>query len=79
LERVKGRDNSEDLGVDGSKVLKCMLWKEDREGVEWTLVPQVLLTGSSEHCNEPSGSIKRLEFLDYVNVLSVSQERPCSI
>jgi hypothetical protein len=35
------------------------------------------VAGSSERCNEPSGSIKDGEFLDYLNVLLASHEFCC--
>jgi hypothetical protein len=37
------------------------------------------VAGSCEHGNEPSGSIKCVEFLDYLNVLLASQEGLCSM
>jgi hypothetical protein len=37
------------------------------------------VTGSCEHGNEPSGSIKCGEFLDYLRVLLASQEGLCSM
>jgi hypothetical protein len=37
------------------------------------------VAGSCEHGNEPSGSIKCEEFLDYLSVLLVSQEGLCSM
>jgi hypothetical protein len=37
------------------------------------------VAGSCEHGNEPSGSIKCREFLDYLNVLLASQEGLCSM
>jgi hypothetical protein len=37
------------------------------------------VAGSCEHGNEPSGSIKCGEFLDYLSVLLASQEGPCSM
>jgi hypothetical protein len=35
--------------------------------------------GSCEHVNEPSGSIKCGEFLDYLSVLLASSEGLCSM
>jgi hypothetical protein len=32
------------------------------------------MAGSCEHCNEPSGSMKGREFLDYMSVLLASQK-----
>jgi hypothetical protein len=37
------------------------------------------VAGSCEHGNEPSGSIKFGEFLDYLSVLLASKEGLCSI
>jgi hypothetical protein len=37
------------------------------------------VAGSCEHGNEPSCSIKFGEFLDYLSVLSASQEGLCSM
>jgi hypothetical protein len=37
------------------------------------------VTGSCEDGNEPSGSIKCGEFLDYLNVLLASEEGLCSM
>jgi hypothetical protein len=37
------------------------------------------VAGSSEHGNEPSGSIIGREFLDYLSLLSASQEELCSM
>jgi hypothetical protein len=37
------------------------------------------VAGSCEHGNEPSGSIKCGEFLDYLSVLLASQEGLCSM
>jgi hypothetical protein len=34
--------------------------------------------GSCEHSAEPSGSIKFVEFLEYLSVISASQEGLCS-
>jgi hypothetical protein len=48
-EILKGRDHSEDLGIDGTG----FFWLRIRKMAE-----------SCEHGNEPSGSIKCDEFLD---------------
>jgi hypothetical protein len=37
------------------------------------------VASSCEHCNEPLGSIKCGEFLDWLSVLLVSQEVLCSM
>jgi hypothetical protein len=37
------------------------------------------VAGSCEHGNEPSGSIKFGEFLDYLSLLLASQEGLCSM
>jgi hypothetical protein len=37
------------------------------------------VAGYFEHGNEPSGSIKGGEFIDYLGVLSASQEGLCSM
>jgi hypothetical protein len=58
-ENLKGRDNSEDLHVDESVILKCVLKKQIRRmwtGFIWLRTGQV--AGSYEHGNETSGSIK---------------------
>jgi hypothetical protein len=57
-----GRDNSEDLGVDGTIILKLILEKD--VGKLWTGSEQGPVSGSCEHRNEPSGSIKGGKFVD---------------
>jgi hypothetical protein len=54
----------EDIGIDGSITLGWILRKQG--GRVWTgFIWQRLAT--SEHGNEPSGSIKGGDFLDYVS------------
>jgi len=59
-------DHLEDLGVDGTIILKWILRKWDEEawtGLNWLRIG----TGGSCECgNEPSGSIICREFLDYL-------------
>jgi hypothetical protein len=60
---LKGRDCSEDVGVDRKIILEWILGKEggkvwlDSSGSE-----QGPVAGSCEHGNEPAGSIKGAEF-----------------
>jgi hypothetical protein len=61
LENLKGRDHSEDLGVDGRTVLECistMVWTV----FMWPMIGSVV--GPCEHGNEILGSVKGGEFLD---------------
>jgi hypothetical protein len=66
-EHLKEGDHSEDLGVDGKKILE---WKWDLRryggnlcfGFIWIRIGKV--ASSCEHGNEPSDSIKCGEFLD---------------
>jgi hypothetical protein len=37
------------------------------------------VVGSCEHSNEPSGSMKGGEFLDWLSILLLSQEELCSM
>jgi hypothetical protein len=63
-ENPKGRDNSEDLGIDG-KILDCILGNYGGKvwtGRIWLWIGTV--AGSCEHGNEPSSSIKGGKFLD---------------
>jgi hypothetical protein len=65
---LKGRDHSEDLGVDGRILLEVfmeMVW----EVVDWLHMTQSRgpVAGCFEHGNEPSGCIKRGEFVDYLS------------
>jgi hypothetical protein len=45
---LKGKDHSEDFGIDGSVILKC------KRNKDW-----IHLADSCEHGNDPSCSIKR--------------------
>jgi hypothetical protein len=58
---LKERDRSEDLGVDGRKIgwetVECMHLALDRD--QWRALVNTV--------NEPSGSIKGGEFLDYIS------------
>jgi hypothetical protein len=65
LENLKGRDHSEDMGIDGKIILEWILEKCGGKlwlGFIW------LRIGTSgilcEHGNETTGSIKDGEFLD---------------
>jgi len=60
-ENLKGRDNSEELGVDRTINNRWILTKYG--GRLWTGCIWLRI-GTSEHGNEPSGSIKGGEFLD---------------
>jgi len=64
---VKGRDHSEELGVDGKIILKWMLGKWS--GKVWTRVwtGEGVVAGSCQHSNGTSGSINGGEFLDYLS------------
>jgi hypothetical protein len=55
-ENLKGRDNAEDLGIDGRIILKLILEKLD--GKVWSDSSGSGLVGSNQHGNEPSVSIK---------------------
>jgi len=61
------RDHLEELGVDGRIILKWIFRTWD--GGTWTALiwPRTgQVAGSCKHSNEPSGSIKFREFLDYL-------------
>jgi hypothetical protein len=65
LENLKGRDHSEDLGVDGKIILEWTLGKWGGKvlpGCIWLRIGTA--GGYCELGNEPSGSIKGSEFLD---------------
>jgi hypothetical protein len=70
LESLKGRDQSEDLVIDGKIILEQISGKQG--GKEWT--GQICLrmggpmAGSCELGNEPSSSIKIGEFLVQLGV-----------
>jgi hypothetical protein len=68
-ENLKGRDHSEDLGVDGRIILEWILWKIGWGSVDWIHVAQVRnqWQGSCEHGNELSDSIKGRELLDQLS------------
>jgi hypothetical protein len=63
LETLKGRDHSEDLGINR----RIILWILRKYGGKmWTgciWLGKGLVAGCCEHCNEPSGSIKAGSFL----------------
>jgi hypothetical protein len=65
-ENLKGRDHSEDLGVDGNILWEWILWETGWEGVNWMQLAQDKGTvgGYCEHGNEHSGTIKGGEILD---------------
>jgi hypothetical protein len=61
-ENLKGRDHSEDLGIDG-EILEWILWKWGVNmwtGCIWLRIGPV--AGSCEHGNDPSCSIKDRDF-----------------
>jgi hypothetical protein len=62
LENLKGRDYSEDLDVDGKVMLEWNRVGECKLNLSGSEYGPV--TGSSEHGNEPSDSIKGGEILD---------------
>jgi hypothetical protein len=58
--KAEGRDHLEDLRVDGEMILKRILKKAN--GRAWTILAgtvEGLTSGSYEHSNEQSRSIKR--------------------
>jgi hypothetical protein len=61
LENVQGRDHLEDIVVDG-KMLQCILGKWG--GLDASGSGQGPVSGSCEHGNERSGSIKGGNLLD---------------
>jgi hypothetical protein len=67
LEKLKGKDHSEDLDTDG-RILK---WILEKWGVRYELVAsgseQGPVMGPAGHSDEPSGTIKSGEFLDYLS------------
>jgi hypothetical protein len=68
FENLKGRDHSEELGVDGRKLLERIVGRYDgkvRTGCIWLNDGPV--ASSCEGGNELSGSIKGGEFLDYLS------------
>jgi hypothetical protein len=75
---LKEGDHWEDLGVDGRKILRWILGKIGFGYVDWIHLAQDR-ANSFEHGNDPSGSIKCGEFLDYLSVLLTSREGPCSM
>jgi hypothetical protein len=75
LENLKGRDHSEDLGIDGKIILKW-IFRIVGEGLDSS--GSGLVAGSCEHGNEPSGFIKGREFLDKLSKLLASQDL-CSV
>jgi hypothetical protein len=79
LESLKGRDHSEDLGVDGNEILKCISGKQIWRmwiGLIWPRIAKG--GGSCEHGNGHSDSIQCGEF-DYLNVQLASKEGLCSM
>ena len=63
--RSEGWNHLEDLGVDGSMILKWV-FKNWGGGVDWIGLAQKRgrVAGCCECCNESSGSVKCGEFLD---------------
>jgi hypothetical protein len=65
LENLKGRCRSEDPRIDGRIILEWILGKEGGKlwtGFIWLRIGTT--TGSCEHGDGPSGSIKGGEFLE---------------
>jgi hypothetical protein len=65
LESLKGRDHSENQGIDGRIIFKWILRKQGAK--EWTgFIWLMIGTGGDccKHGNEPSGITKYGEFLD---------------
>jgi hypothetical protein len=75
---VKVREHAEDLALDWIS-LKWILGRQISR-VWIGFIRLRIGTGNScfEHSNEPSVSIKDAEFLDYLRLLPVCQERLCS-
>jgi hypothetical protein len=64
LESLKGRDNSEGLGIDGRIILKWVLGKLVGE-MDWIMWLRIGAgSGSCEHGNKLSSSIKGGKFLE---------------
>jgi hypothetical protein len=64
---LRERDHLEDTDLNGRKILRWIFRKRDvrtRTGSSWVMIGQVAST--FECNNEPSGSIKCGEFLDYL-------------
>jgi hypothetical protein len=64
-DNCEGRDHLEDLGADGTRILKQILRQQGWKmwtGFMW--LRRELVAGCCEHGNEPSCSIKGGEFLD---------------
>jgi hypothetical protein len=74
---MKGRDNSEDLDVDGKIILKWILGKLSwRVRIEFIWLRIGPVSGSCLHGNEPSGDTKGRKFFDYLSVLFSFSRRP---
>jgi hypothetical protein len=63
---LRERDYLEGPGVDGRKILKWILRKSDGEAGTAMMWLRLRTGNSSEGSNEPSGSIKRGELLDWL-------------
>jgi hypothetical protein len=56
-----------DQGVDGRIILRRIFRKWDAWGMDWIeLAKDRQVAGTCEVCNEPSGSVKCGEFLDWL-------------
>jgi len=73
LENVRGRDQVEDLGVDGNIILKCIF---NEIGLEDTKCNKIIYSGDGlyDHCDEPSGFITSRNFLSIVEIDSTGDE-----
>jgi hypothetical protein len=59
-----GRNNLEDLGVEGRITLKCILKKQYVRGLDSIGSGQGSVPSSYEHGNEPPSCMEGVEFLE---------------
>jgi hypothetical protein len=64
--KPEGKNHSEDLGVDGNTIRMDLTERVGRCGLDSSASGQGSVAGSCEHDNEPSGSIKGGEILDWL-------------